>query len=78
MELLEIKKVEIHENGHSVSPIKENGEWDFTFANKIQNIKAFLQDVKALQKQYVQFKEEGTFEKMNFIYSHSNPSQFWA
>ena len=69
IDVLDSARVEIHKEGHYESAVKEGGEWNFEFGKKIENVKGLLKDVKALHREYSEFKNQGVFDMMQMIYS---------
>ena len=69
IDVLDSARVEIHKEGPYESAVKEGGEWNFEFGKKIENVKGLLKDVKALHREYSEFKNQGVFDMMQMIYS---------
>ena len=69
LDVLDSARVEIHPYGHYESAVKEGGEWNFEFGKKLDNVKGLLKDVKALHREYSEYKSNGVFDMMQMIYS---------
>jgi len=72
VDILETARIQ-HE-AHYESPILENGEWNFDFGKKVENIKGLLKDVKESHREYLEYKNAGAFEMMDMVYKKTGPN----